>query len=404
MRTLVFSISFALAACGGSTETNPGPGAGGGTTSSGPSTGGGGTSADGGAGGGGPTGGAAGTPIADAGSGSGGSPPSSDGATEGSIVDVGAPAEGGRPTQITDFPIPTLPGCAMPYPHDPAVSEDTGIVYYTDSNASCIGQFDPVSKQFKAWPTPTPNSYPHGLVVATNNRVFYTGQRVNRVGRLDPASGMIQDFPVAAQAPHTPVFHMGSIWFTAQTSGQYGRLNPDTGMAEIFDFSSPSTGPYGIWPAPDGALWVALFGTNKLARIAVGPTPTSEEFTLPNAASRPRRIAVDGKGRVYYTDYPRRKLGMMDPSLPMASRFQEWDTPGGGRPYGIAIGPDGRVWFDDEDAPEIVCFDQDTTMPIARLPVPIANSGPVRNMVVDRVRKRIWVSVSNVGHLGLIQF
>jgi virginiamycin B lyase len=147
-----------------------------------------------------------------------------------------------------------------------------------------------------------------------------------------------------------------------------------------------------------------LFGTNRLARITTAATPSVEEFELPNSASRPRRIAVDANGRVWYTDYPRRMLGMMDPAAPEATRFAEFEMPGGGQPYGIAIGPDGNVWVDDEDVPEIVGFDVDTRTVITQLPVPVANAGPVRNMVVDLPRKRIWLAISNVGRLGVLQF
>jgi streptogramin lyase len=125
---------------------------------------------------------------------------------------------------------------------------------------------------------------------------------------------------------------------------------------------------------------------------------------LPNAGSRPRRIAVDEAGRVWYTDYPRSVLGMLDPAAPEAERFDEFPMPGGGQPYGIAIGPDGNVWVDDEDVPEIVGFDRTTGAVITQLPVPVANAGPVRNMSVDRVRNRIWLAISNVGHLGVLQF
>jgi streptogramin lyase len=97
-------------------------------------------------------------------------------------------------------------------------------------------------------------------------------------------------------------------------------------------------------------------------------------------------------------------LGMVNPAAPQATRFAEFAMPGGGQPYGIAIGPDGRVWVNDEDAPEIIGFDPETRTVIAQLPVPVANAGPVRNMSVDRVRKRIWLAISNVGRLGVLQF
>jgi virginiamycin B lyase len=307
--------------------------------------------------------------------------------------------------EIVEFPIPQdLPGCGSPYPHDPAVDEATGLIYYAGSNESCIGQFNPETGEFQAWPTATPDSYPHGLVVVAG-KVYFTGIDENLIGSVDPATGEAVDYPVAAGGPHTPTLHDGALWFTAQRGGQFGRLDLSTGEAEVVPFSSSTVGPYGIWPAPDGSLWVALFGTNRLARIDTAATPPSaEEFVLPQANSRPRRIAVDAAGKVWFTDYQRSALGLLDPSLPEAERVKSFPTPGGGRPYGIAVGPDGRVWYNDQDSAEIVGFDQATESVVARLDLELDNPGPVRNIAVDQPRRRLWLAISNVGRLAMIQF
>jgi virginiamycin B lyase len=307
--------------------------------------------------------------------------------------------------EVVEFPIPeSLPGCGPPYPHDPAVDEATGLVYYAGSNESCIGQFNPETGEFQAWPTATPDSYPHGLVVI-DGKVYFTGIDENLIGSVDPATGEAVDYPVAAGGPHTATLHDGALWFTAQRGGQFGRLDLSTGQAEVVALSSPNVGPYGIWPAPDGSLWMALFGTNRLARIDTAATPpTAEEIVLPQADSRPRRIAVDAAGKVWFTDYPRRALGLLDPSLPAGEQVKSFPTPGGGRPYGIAVGPDGRVWYNDQDAAEIVGFDQATESVVARLDLELDNPGPVRNIAVDQPRRRLWLAISNVGRLAMIQF
>ena len=84
--------------------------------------------------------------------------------------------------------------------------------------------------------------------------------------------------------------------------------------------------------------------------------------------------------------------------------MKEFPTPGGGRPYGIAVGPDGRVWYNDQDASEIVGFDQATEAVVARLDLELEDPGPVRNIAVDQQRRRLWLAISNVGRLAVIQF
>jgi virginiamycin B lyase len=308
--------------------------------------------------------------------------------------------------RLVEFAIPpVLDNCGEgpAFPHDPAVDAATGLVYYTDTSRHCIGQFNPDTLEFRAWPTATPDVEPHGLVVV-NGVVYYTGWVANVMGRVDPALGTTEDFPLDVSEPHTPTSQQGVVWFTGG-GRQYGRFDPLTSGSQLFDFPTDQSGPYGIAPAPDGSVWVALFATNRLGRIDTGAAPTSaEEFVLPSSDARPRRLAVDARGRVWYSDYAGRVLGLMDPSAAPEQRFRQFPTPRGGRPYGIAIGPDGRVWYGDQDAAEVVGFDPVSESVVAELPISAASPGPLRNMMADPERQRIWIALSDVGLLGVIQF
>jgi virginiamycin B lyase len=307
--------------------------------------------------------------------------------------------------RVLEFEIPALKNCSegAAFPHDPAVDAATGFVYYTDSSRHCIGQFNPETLEFRAWPTATPGVEPHGLVVV-DGVVYYTGWVANVMGVIDPVAGTTRDFPVAVSDPHTPIWQQGAVWFTGGTS-QYGRFDPVSESSQIFDFPTAESGPYGIAPAPDGSAWVALFGTNRLGRIDTSAGGASaEEFVLPDAGARPRRLVVDARGRVWYSDYARGTLGMMDPGASEGQQFRQFPTPRGGRPYGIAVGPDARVWYADLDAAMVVGFDPEMESVVAELPLSPAMPGPVRNMAADPERQRVWLSLSDVGRLGVIQF
>jgi virginiamycin B lyase len=307
---------------------------------------------------------------------------------------------------VVEFAVPdALDNCSdgAAFPHDPAVDAATGLVYYTDTARHCIGQFNPQTLEFRAWPTATPSAEPHGLVVV-EGVVYYTGWVANILGRVDTGTGESRDFPLALEEPHTPTWQQGAVWFTGGER-QYGRFDPITETTQLFDFPSDQSGPYGIAPAPDGSVWVALFGTDRLARIDASASPVSaEEFVLPEAGARPRRLAVDAQGKVWYSNFAGRELGSLDPGAPEAQRFRQFPTPRGGPPYGIAIGPDGYVWYADQDAAEVVGFDPASESVVAELPLTPAAPGPVRNMAADPERQRIWLSLSDVSRLGVIQF
>ena len=116
-------------------------------------------------------------------------------------------------------------------------------------------------------------------------------------------------------------------------------------MSQVWSAGAGS-GPYGIWPAPDGTLWMALFGGGANGRrIAQSPENPSMLRTLPVPnGGNPRRIAVDKKGHVYYPDYPRGYLGRFDPAANKWDEFLSPKGPGAG-PYSITVGPDDRIYY-----------------------------------------------------------
>jgi virginiamycin B lyase len=150
--------------------------------------------------------------------------------------------------------------------------------------------------------------------------------------------------------------------------------------------------------APDGSIWVALFGANKLGHIDPA-TGDMKEITLPQSGARPRRLAVDRSGTVWYSDFARGYLGSYDPK---SGSFKEWLSPGGtsSAPYGISIAPDGRIFYDEAGRGAIVAFDPKTEkMESIKIPT---GGAIVRNISVDSARSRVWLALSGTGRIGRI--
>jgi virginiamycin B lyase len=309
---------------------------------------------------------------------------------------LGLMAAAASPLAVVEYQLPR----ERAFPHDPAVGRD-GIVWYTDQQNSFIGRLDPATGKITDYPTPTPGSGPHGIVVAPDGGVWYTAQRIGRLGRLDPGTGRIEEYSLPAEArdPHTPLFRKGVVWFTVQQSNKYGRFDPRTRDARIWTVPTNRALPYGMVNAPDGSIWVALFGTNKLGRID-GETGELREITLPESGARPRRLVVDESGTVWYSDFARGYLGSYNPKN---GAFKEWLSPGGASsaPYGIAIAPDGRIFYDEARSGTIVAFDRKTgKTETATIPTP---GSIVRNMSVDSTRNRVWLALSGTSRIGKIE-
>src|SRR5258708_32545424 len=95
--------------------------------------------------------------------------------------------------------------------------------------------------------------------------------------------------------------------------------------------------------------------------------------------ARPRRMAIDASDRVYFTDFSGGHLGRLELA---SGAVKMWESPGCGKsaPYGIAITPDGMVWYSESGVKPntIIQFDPQTEK-FARANIP-SGGGPVRNM------------------------
>ena len=246
--------------------------------------------------------------------------------------------------------------------------------------------------------TPTPGSGPHGIDVAPDGMIYYTAQSRGIIGRVDPNTNVVTEFrlPSDVANPHTPLVYRNRVWFTAQSNNTYGELDPATGAVRTFRCPTAGSLPYGLRAAPNGYLWIALFGTNKLARVdPVNGALT--EFTLPAAGARPRRLEVSADGMVWYADYPRGYLGRLNPAT---GAVREWLSPSGASsgPYGIAVGSDGRIWYNESRANTMVGFDPQTEQFVS---VRIPTSGSVvRNVSSDVANRRIWLALSGTQRIG----
>src|SRR5260221_3858757 len=103
----------------------------------------------------------------------------------------------------------------------------------------------------------------------------------------------------------------------------------------------PTTGALtlNIAAGPDGALWFAEFGTNKIGRITTAGVVT--EFTVPTAGSSPQGIVAGPDGALWFTEEHASKVGR----ITTAGVITEFLTPTASHPSAMTVGPYGALWF-----------------------------------------------------------
>lgn len=308
-----------------------------------------------------------------------------------------AAAVGELKVTIKEYEVPT----PHSRPHDPAVAPD-GALWWTGQQANKLGRLDPTTGTMKEYSLKTPNSGPHGLVADRDGNIWFTANYAGYIGKLDPKTGDITEYKLPnpeAKDPHTPVFdRQGILWFTVEESNFIGRLNPTTGAIDLQRVPTPHAVPYGLVVSSTGVPWFCEFGTNKLASIDPR-TMKITEHELPEGA-RPRRLAITKNDIIYYSDYGRGYLGQLDTHT---GAVKQWPSPGGSgsEPYGIAITPDGTVWYAETGLHpnRLVRFDPDTQQFSAEA-IP-SGGGVVRNIAVTR-DGRLYLACSGVNKVAVV--
>jgi virginiamycin B lyase len=300
--------------------------------------------------------------------------------------------------KISEWAVPTKGA----HPHDPAVGAD-GALWFTEQMVSKIGRLDPKSGAFKEYALKKEDSGPHGLVADREGNIWFTGNFKGYIGKLDPRTGVVTEYKIPdpkGEDPHTAVFdNQGMLWFTLQVANMVGRLDPRNGKIDLKHAPTPNSHPYGIAINSKGVPIFCEFATNKMASINP-QTMEIKEYTLPEGA-RPRRMAIDANDCVYFTDFSGGHLGRLDLA---SGAVKMWESPGGTKsaPYGIAITPDGMVWYSESGVKPntIIQFDPHTEK-FARANIP-SGGGTVRNMAATS-DGRVYIACSGVDKVGVVE-
>lgn len=327
----------------------------------------------------------------------------SSGVTLGIIIAVAAKAwAGGSHFGITPGARPHFEGriseWLVPTPmfaRDPAPGPD-GMIYISVMRGNKIARFDPRTSTFTEWALPA-RAMPSGLVVDPNGQVWYAGNGNGTIGHLDPITGWVSEHRLPSGGdPQTLVIdEQGVIWFTVHQGDRIGRLDTRTGMMREYKTSGR---PYGITLDNAGNVWFCQLAAGKLGKL--DPlTGMITELDLAKA-SGPRRMATAPDGSLWVTLFGKGSLLHVDPVAEKV--LKEYPLPAGpsGGPYAVTVDGAGFVWANEFYSNTVVRLDP-ITRKIQVFTLPSRGLG-IRKIIVD-AEGRLWYVGSHNGHLGVIE-
>ena len=153
---------------------------------------------------------------------------------------------------------------------------------------------------------------------------------------------IIQEFPPLppGRAPEGIVLGPdGNMWIAEEGGDRIGKVSPTGTLLDEYVCSAGSS-PETIVVGPDGNLWFTMWNANSVGRVT--PDGVVTEFVTLSTNSQPEGIAVGADGNIWFTEATRSKIGRITTDGIMT----EFDLPHSlSRPEGITAGPDGALWF-----------------------------------------------------------
>jgi virginiamycin B lyase len=210
------------------------------------------------------------------------------------------------------------------------------------------------------------------------------------------APAPVQEFDVPSGShPHdVAVASDGTVWYTAQNAGKLGRLDPESGRVDEVELGDGSA-PHGVIVGPDGAPWITDGGLNAIVRV----DPSTREvrrFPLPadHPSTNLNTAVFDPGGTLWFTG----QSGIYGRVMPDTGSVDVFDAPNGRGPYGIAVTPDGQVYYASLAGNYMGRINTDSGEATVLRP-PTADQGTRR--VWSDSRGRVWSSQYNAGQVAV---
>jgi streptogramin lyase len=181
-----------------------------------------------------------------------------------------------------------------------------GNVWFSLSAANKVGRIDPQSEAIVLFDVPTAGALPFEMTGGPDGNVWFTEPLANQVARVRP-DGVITEFPLPGPGRGPNTIRRGpdpngakdcayqrqalgesvfvqrygtfgncvarlattqTLWFTETQGNAIGQI---TTAGVVFEYAipTPASAPIGVAEGPDGALWFAENGANKIGRLDV---------------------------------------------------------------------------------------------------------------------------------------
>ena len=236
------------------------------------------------------------------------------------------------------------------------------------------------------FPVPTPNAAPLALTVDPHGIVWFTESNASKLGRFDPATGTFTEYSVPGIGDMwgITVDQAGYIWLTQYSlkgsvnpggavepggNGRLIRFTPATGNFTIINIPTPGSFPFRITTDSQGRVWFTELLGNRIG--SYDPSAGKlEEYSVPSQFAGPADLTFDNHGTLWFSEAYNESITRFDPRTDAFHEYHFYAIDANqyvGSPVGLAVTPDGIIWVADHGGSWIVEFNS-TSQQITRYP------------------------------------
>jgi len=211
----------------------------------------------------------------------------------------------------------------------------------TDDQTGDLGRIDVNTNQV-SWVRSPEIGNIADVAVGPHGRIYFSSYDTDRVGYVDVEDGNeVVVFPAPSGAftlgdPYGLAVARGLLWVASNLNDKVVVLDPDTGAAVAVYQNMPDV--YDVLAHPNGSVYVSLFGSDEIQEFGLLENEThqiGEDCT-------PYQLALGPEDEVYATCHQEFGVTRFDPAT---ETFDTQTDPSTFQPWGIAAGPDGRMWI-----------------------------------------------------------
>jgi hypothetical protein len=204
--------------------------------------------------------------------------------------------------------------------------------------------------------------------------------------------------------PQSIVYDRNSrrVWFTYNDTLAFVNTTATGGFTKAITY--PGGSPEYIAIDQEDNLWITLVATNRVVEYVPYTGKTLTNATLPKSAIL-QGIAIAPDGKVWFAEAGAKKLGLLVPCGLPSCPSQEFAPPAGivlYAPIQVAVDPDGVVWFTDHGSNQFGSFDP-TAKSWRLYPVGYCSSGYCSNVLPNAIwysNGKIWFSEHIAGRIS----